>query len=287
MSKAALFVAHILACLPLEVLHLLSDALLYPVVRHVIRYRRDVVEKNLALAFPQKSDEERQEIERRFYHFLCDVVVETAKMERMSEEELKRRFAWENIDEVMRSPTDEKPFTLCLFAHYGNWEWSIASFLSGNDNLSAFFYQPLHNKAFNEFTLKNRTRHGVLAIEAPSVSGTLESLRTNGQRCIVNVAPDQLPKEQYVRHFCQFMGIKTKVITGTESLICRYNMNVYICRVARIKRGVYSCRAERLDYSPGSGNGQWPVTDAYFEHLQRQIGNQPELWLWSHDRWRR
>lgn len=287
MSKVGILLIHMLAYLPFPVLYLLSDFLIYPIVRFVIRYRRDVVEKNLALAFPQKEDKERLKMERRFYRFLCDVFVETAKMERMSKEELKRRFSWENIDEVMNSPTDERPFTLCYFAHYGNWEWSIGSFLSENDNLSAFFYHPLHNEVFNKWTFKNRSRFGVLPIETLSVSRTLNSFYENRQKCIINVAPDQLPKEQYVKHFCRLMGIKTKVLTGTESLINRYNMNVYFCSVVRIKRGHYKCYAERLDNSVNNGNEEWPITDAYIGRLQQQIRKHPELWLWSHDRWRR
>ena len=287
MSKVAMFLIHILAHLPLTVLYLLSDFVIYPVVRFVIRYRRNVVEKNLALAFPQMEERERLQIERKFYHFLSDVFVETMKMERMSKKELKQRFSWDNIDEVMDSPTEERPFTLCFFAHYGNWEWSIGRFLSENENLASFFYSPLHNEVFNMWILKNRSRFGTVPIETHSVSNTLNYYIENKQKCIINVAPDQLPKEQYVKHFHRFMGIKTKVLTGTESLINRYSMNVYFCCVTRVKRGYYTCHAERQDDLVNSENEGWPVTNAYFDNLQEQIREQPELWLWSHDRWRR
>ena len=64
-------------------------------------------------------------------------------------------------------------------------------------------------------------------------------------------------------------------------------MNVYFCSVVRVKRGHYKCYAERLDNSVNNGNEEWPITDAYIGRLQQQIRKHPELWLWSHDRWRR
>lgn len=287
MSKIGMLLVHILAYLPLSVLYLLSDFLIYPIVRFVIRYRCDVVEKNLALAFPQKEDKERQIMERRFYHFLCDVFVETTKMERMSKEELKRRFVWENIDEVMDSPTEESPFVLCLSAHYGCWEWSIGRFFSETEIHTAFVYTPLHDETFDKWVMENRMRFGNNPVKDIDVSDTLKSLYEKKHKCLLYIAIDQLPKEQYVRHFHRFMGIKTKVITGTESLINKYNMKVYYCYVKRVRRGYYICKAERLDNSIDKDCGKWPVTDAYFDRLQQQICEQPEIWLWSHDRWRR
>ena len=144
MSKVAVFFVHILAYLPLDVLYLLSDFVIYPVVRFVIRYRRNVVEKNLALAFPQKEEKERLRIEKKFYHFLCDVFVETMKMERMSKKELRRRFKWVNINEVMNSPSEGNPLTLCYFSHYGNWEWGMGRLFPNGNILSAYIYYSLH-----------------------------------------------------------------------------------------------------------------------------------------------
>ena len=57
--------------LPMSVLYLLSDMLFLPVY-HVIRYRRKLVQRQLADCFPEKSALERRQIEKRFYHFLCD-----------------------------------------------------------------------------------------------------------------------------------------------------------------------------------------------------------------------
>ena len=265
----------------------MADFLIYPVFKFVIRYRREVVEKNLALAFPEKGKKERLEIEKKFYHFLSDSLVEAFKMKRMSREELTRRFSWENFDEVMSSPTDDRLFTLCYSAHFANWEWLMGSLFSDTDVLCYYIYTPLNNKAFDQWVRLNRTQHGSNPVTKTSVSNLLTSLSEKKQKCVILAGSDQLPKERYVKHFHRFMGIKTKVLTGTESLINKYDMRVFYCYVKRVKRGYYVCRAELLDDSIKRDNGEWPFTDAYFDRLELQIREQPELWLWSHDRWRR
>ena len=286
MGALAIYIISIMAILPFTVLYAVSDWLLYPLVRYVMRYRRSVVEKNLMLAFPEKDNRERMKIEQLFYHHLCDVFVESVKLCHMSEKELKQRFLWENYDEVMSSATNERRMTLCYFAHYANWEWAMGMFMP-KGTTTLIIYQKLHNPVFDKWICNNRSRFGAIPIEMSSVSETLRVYNTLREKCIVLAIADQLPKEQYVRHFYKFMGIKTKVLTGTESMIRKYNMNVFYCSVKRKERGYYVCKAERLDFPNQCKNDAWPYTEAFFERLQQQIGESPELWLWSHDRWRR
>lgn len=56
------FIAH----LPLGVLYLLSD-FAFVLVYYVARYRRAVVDDNLAQCFPDKTADERNAIRRNFY----------------------------------------------------------------------------------------------------------------------------------------------------------------------------------------------------------------------------
>ena len=74
-SVAVLFV---LNKLPFCVLYFLSD-ILYYFVYYVLRYRRDVVRKNLVGSFPEKDLSEIKKIEKNFYSSLCDYFVETVK----------------------------------------------------------------------------------------------------------------------------------------------------------------------------------------------------------------
>ena len=74
---------YILSLLPLCVHYVFSDVLYFFLYR-VAGYRIKVVRHNLATSFPDKDEKELQNIERRFYHWFCDYIVETVKMFSMS-----------------------------------------------------------------------------------------------------------------------------------------------------------------------------------------------------------
>ena len=63
-----------LALLPLSVLYVLADCL-YVLIYHVVRYRRRLVEANLAACFPDKTEAERKAVCRQFYRNFADYIV--------------------------------------------------------------------------------------------------------------------------------------------------------------------------------------------------------------------
>ena len=120
---------YLLSLLPLRLLYVVSDILFFPLF-HWIKYRRKVVEKNLTECFPEKSPSEILKIEKDFYHFLCDYVVEVIKLFSISHEEMRRRMEFVGLDEVRANMEREgKKFCLLYLGHYCNWEY-VAS-LSG------------------------------------------------------------------------------------------------------------------------------------------------------------
>ena len=107
--------------MPFPILYLISD-FLFLMVYHVVGYRKRVVRENLRNSFPERSEEERREIERKFYHFLCDYFVETLKLGTMSRKQLERHMRFvgvEEIDEELKT----HPFVFIMLGHFGNWEW--------------------------------------------------------------------------------------------------------------------------------------------------------------------
>ena len=85
------FVLKAIAIWPLRVLYVLSD-LIYPLVYYIVGYRREVVRKNLTHSFPEKTEQEIKEIEKKFYRHFCDYVMETVKLMHISDEEMRRLY---------------------------------------------------------------------------------------------------------------------------------------------------------------------------------------------------
>ena len=57
---------YLFSLLPMRVHYILSD-LIYVFVYHIARYRKTLVKKNLSTSFPQKSEAELHDIEKRYY----------------------------------------------------------------------------------------------------------------------------------------------------------------------------------------------------------------------------
>lgn len=73
------FFWYMLSLLPLRLLYVFSDILYYPLY-YCIRYRRKVVRQNLTGSFPDKDEKELIHIEKQYYHFFCDYMIETIKL---------------------------------------------------------------------------------------------------------------------------------------------------------------------------------------------------------------
>ena len=73
-----------MSLLPLRALYVLSD-IIYIIVRYILKYRRNIIRKNLQKSFPEKDEKDLRRIETEFYHYFCDYLVETIKMMTMSE----------------------------------------------------------------------------------------------------------------------------------------------------------------------------------------------------------
>ena len=68
-----------ISLLPFRVLYLLSD-FFYFITWYIIGYRKQVVFKNLLIAFPEKTAAERIAIAKEFYHHFWDNWIEALKL---------------------------------------------------------------------------------------------------------------------------------------------------------------------------------------------------------------
>ena len=106
---------YLLSLLPLRFLYIFSDVLYYPLY-YCIRYRRKVVRQNLTGSFPDKNEKELIRIEKQFYHFFCDYMIETIKLFSISKKQLKRRMTFGGIADKYTTRYTTKPSTGSSFA---------------------------------------------------------------------------------------------------------------------------------------------------------------------------
>ncbi len=87
-----------------------------------------MVRINLENAFPEKSQAERLEIEKKYYRHLCDLFVEMYRMWHMSAREIRERCVFTN-PEVIQRYFEQGRSVVVVLGHYGNWEWILRTSL--------------------------------------------------------------------------------------------------------------------------------------------------------------
>ncbi len=110
------------ARLPLRVLYLFADVF-FVLLYHVVRYRRGVVDGNLAQCFPEKDLQERRRIARSFYRNFADYIVETVKLLHIGDDEIRRRMVFDNLG-LLHAHIAAGRSVAVYFGHAGNWEWA-------------------------------------------------------------------------------------------------------------------------------------------------------------------
>ena len=102
---------YLLSLLPFCIHYLFSD-FIYLIIYRLIGYRVKIVRQNLTTSFPEKSESEIREIERKFYHRLCDYFVEAVKMRTMSERQIRRHMVFKNTEALNMCIAEEQSIAI-------------------------------------------------------------------------------------------------------------------------------------------------------------------------------
>lgn len=278
------FLLYLLSLLPMRLLYLLSDGLFFPLF-HIVKYRRKVVEKQLDECFPEKSMQERRAIERQFYHFFCDYLVEVIKLFSISKKEMMRRMKFVGIEQV-REELKDKKFCFLYLGHYCNWEY-IASLSYWLPEIHCGqIYHRIYNQAFDELFLKLRGQFGGESILMKDTLRRILTLRNQEKKVMIGFIADQLPKWENMNHWTTFLNHDTSFFIGAERIAKQVDAALYYVDVERVKRGYYQVRFRLMTLHPKEFP-DYELTDQYARLLEESICRQPAYWLWTHKRWKR
>lgn len=277
--------AHALSKLPLRVHYAFADWFLFPMMYHVVRYRRKLVAKNLRNSFPDKTEAERKQIARRFYHQFCDTFVESIYGIRCSEQEMKQRVVFEGMDEVNRL-VDAAGGGIFMLAHFGNWEWmaSIQQWVSpGVTEMN--IYRRLKNQNMDRLMLDIRAKRGGVCVEKQRVLREMVKYRAEKHPVTVGLLSDQKPRPEVTKTWLTFLRQETGFLDGGEVLGKKFGYPVFYLYITRVRRGYYHVRMKTLAAEPQQ-TAEGEITTAYARVLEQNINEQPHLWLWTHNRWK-
>ena len=271
-----------LARLPLPLLYGLGW-FAYVLTYHVLRWRRDLAARNLAAAFPEKSQAERDAIMRRNYRNLGETLAEIFWGFGATAEQFAGRVVIDNRELVERYAAERRS-VLLLTAHMCNWEWLLpaggAQFGIPIDTV----YKPLRVEALDEFVREARSRFGGKPI--PMKSFLFELMRRAGQPRAYAMVADQTPLRKSDKHWTKFLNQDTAFFVGADKITQFLDAPVVYVAMHRVSRGHYRVQLHVLTEPPYDPDRELPVMELYARKLEEEIRAHPADWLWIHNKWK-
>jgi len=285
-TSIVLALLKLVARLPLTVLYVLSDVMCL-LLQHIIHYREKVVYGNLSRSFPEKDEAEIKQIANNFYRHLCDCVVETVKLLHISKSTMRERVQFANMALLEKAGQDGRPVVLYI-GHLGNWEL-VQEITEHLETISIIgeIYRPLANKVMNRVMSTIRSRYPAIQIPQKKAVRTILDLNTRYKTFLVGFVADQRPTRHSLKHWTVFLGQDTPYMVGAENIGRHIGAAFFYLHISKPSRGHYIMTIKEMVPTPAFiASQQYPYTELYLSLLEENIKESPEIWLWSHNRWK-
>ena len=248
-----------------------------------LKLRRKIVEKNLRLAFPEKSEDALTKIARESYHTQAINLLETLRLPLINSMEKA-----EAVVDFVASPEFEAnrrngKGCVVVSAHFGNWE--IMTHCSSVFLGSLSIVTKAQSNAFVDRKMSEwRQLFGNKIIgmkQAPR-----ECIRDLKNGRIICLLSDQSgPKDGYYR---KFLNQDASVFLGGAVFALRCQVPLFITMCVRTGVGSYRMEVNEI---PSHDLKSTPedikrLADRYIEAIEKTIKQYPEQWFWMHNRWK-
>jgi Kdo2-lipid IVA lauroyltransferase/acyltransferase len=268
--------------LPLPVLYALGS-FAYFVAFYVLRWHRQLAQRNLANAFPEKTPAERAAILKQSFRNLGQTLGETFWGFGASAEALAARVALENQDMIERFVAEKRPVVV-LAAHVCNWEWLLPGTAAQLGIPIDAVYKPLRVASLDAFIRDTRSRFGGKPI--PIHSFLFELMRRAGEARAYAMVADQTPPRNMDKYWTRFLNQDTAFFTGADKIARFLDAPVIYVAMRRVSKGHYTVRLHVLVEPPYDSDEDLQVVERYARRLEMEIRDNPADWLWVHNKWK-
>jgi KDO2-lipid IV(A) lauroyltransferase len=271
---------YLVSLLPMRLLYLLSDGI-YLLVYYAFGYRKQVVLDNLQIAFPDKTAAERVKIAKKFYHNFIDSLIEVVKLLSAGEAFLKKRFT-ADTGELGDLYKTGKSCQLHL-GHTFNWEWGHLVLTKLTAYQILVVYMPITNAFFEKLFYRLRIRTGNVFLPATNMREAITPYLET--QYLLGLIADQNPSDSRTSYWLQFFGRPTPFASGPEKGARAANLPVMFACIEKPRRGYYHATLS-LGSPEASQLPEGELTLRYVRYLEGVIRRNPDMWLWSHRRWK-
>ncbi len=249
-----------------------------------VKLRRKLVETNLRLSFPEKSDEEQTRIARQVYIEQVQSLFEIMRAPLIrSKADAEKIFTVENFHLAEKCYAEGKG-AIVVSAHFGNWELKAMcwAFLA---KPCAIVYKPFSNKFLNKKMLEWRTLGGNEFIPM-SEAAKLGLKRLREGKLLALVSDQAAHTDDY---FTTFLGRDAAIFLGAAVFALRTKLPMILSMPRRVGIGKHVLELSEIktDDLTFSSENIKVLAERYTRAIESYIRRYPEQWFWLHNRWKR
>lgn len=265
-------------------LYALTDILVYPTMYYLVRYRRKIVRQNLSYLLSVKPDADLHAIEKAYYHRLSDMIAEVIYGYSCPQEEMRKRVVFDGFNQTEATAL-RKQGAIYLLGHMGNWEW-LADFANRIEAPEIKGFSVYRTQKSGEDLIEAiREKRGGGLVDKNILLRHMIRMRQSGIVPAYGILADQKPSKNNLHFWTTFLGQDTPFLNGTDVLARRLDYAVYYVHIVRVKRGYYKVDL-RLITDDAASTPKDYIVEQYARMLEENILEQPEIWLWSHNRFK-
>jgi KDO2-lipid IV(A) lauroyltransferase len=251
--------------------------------RRVLRGRDRLAIRNLASAFPEKSESERRRIADECWRHFGREALATIRMQHVPIEEVPSHCRFVNA-KIFEEAQARGRGVVLLSAHYGAWEIAGLAIMALVRNVSTVA-RPLDNELLERDLARLRARTGAEVVDRKRAARVL--LKTLSQNGVIILLPDQAvqPREGIL---VPFLGRPAWTTDAPAKMALRQESEIVFAFCIPDATGHHLEFEEpiTIDQLREDEKNAEALTMRINDVISRRIADRPELWLWMHDRWK-
>ncbi len=246
---------------------------------------RKVAQRNLQMAFPEKSPAEicavaRENFKRIGENFSCAV-----KTAAMSNEEIRDILEVKGIEKFYTRDKAQAGSLVFAIGHFGNFELFARAFIYVPNYKFATTYRGLRQPSLNRLLQTLREKSGCLFFERRTDADALKTAMNQGGM-MLGLLADQHAGDKGMR--LKFFNRDCSTNPAPALLALRYNASLFTAICYRVELGRW--RIEVGDEIPLRENESPRATADIMQDVNRAletaVRRDPANWFWVHNRWK-
>ncbi|MEM9104728.1 MAG: lipid A biosynthesis lauroyl acyltransferase [Pseudomonadota bacterium] len=248
--------------------------------------RQTLVQYNLEHAFPERSEEERNNIALDMWGNMARLIAEYIFVEQLIDHDLETGDGGliEVVGEDLFIDLRDNPRPFIVFtAHTGNFELLPIVAAKYGLNVTALFRPPNNPYIAQRLLAARRTHMGQLVPSQAGASWALAGILDSGGG--VGLLVDQ---KFHKGSKTEFFGRKVYTSPLLAKLARNYECEVYPARSIRLPDGRFRLEIEPAVELPRNKKGQIDVVataQMLNDKVENWVREYPGQWQWFHDRW--